>query len=169
VRNTLALVALLFAGGCRDRAGATPPEPTVTEPSAESGDRVRGPRVVLRPAGHPAVTVPVEVARTHETRMRGLMNRRELAAASGMLFVFAQTEHQAFWMRNTFLPLDMIFIESNRRVLGVVRNATPMTDDSREVEGDSQYVLEVNAGFAARNHIDRGTVVEFVNIPPALE
>ena len=51
----------------------------------------------------------------------------------------------------------------------MVRNATPETEDPREVEGDSQYVLEVNAGFTARHHIDRGTLVEFVNIPPALD
>lgn len=86
-----------------------------------------------------------------------------------MLFVFPSSEHQEFWMRNTFLPLDMVFIESNRRVLGVVRNATPMTDDPRSVEGDSQYVLEVNAGFTARNHIDRGTQCEFIEVGPSLD
>ncbi len=95
------------------------------------------------------------------------MNRTSLGANNGMLFVFAESEQQSFWMRNTFLPLDMVFIKSDRRVLGVVRNATPMTDDPRQVEGESQYVLEVNAGFTERHHIDRGTLVEFVQIPPA--
>jgi uncharacterized membrane protein (UPF0127 family) len=164
VRSLLALT-MLSAVSCRDA-----PTPTVQpEPSSQSSPVERGPHVILRPEGHPPVTVRVEVARTHDARMRGLMNRRELGANDGMLFVFPASEHQQFWMRNTFLPLDMVFIESNRRVLGVVRNATPMTDDPREVEGNSQYVLEVNAGFTARHHIDRGTVVEFVNVPPALE
>ena len=72
-----------------------------------------------------------------------------------------------FWMRNTYLPLDMIFITRDHRVLGVVHNATPMTDDSRSVPGNSMYVLEVRAGFAARHHIEAGTPVELIEVPPA--
>ncbi|MDP3279422.1 MAG: DUF192 domain-containing protein [Deltaproteobacteria bacterium] len=125
--------------------------------------------MVLRPVGHPEVRVRVEVVRSEADRMRGLMNRRELGADQGMLFVFAQPEHQVFWMRNTFLSLDIMFITPDRQVLGIARNATPMTDDAREVPGDSQYVLEVNAGFSARHHIDAGTPVEFLSIPRATE
>ncbi len=127
-----------------------------------------GPNVILRPQGAEPVTVRVEVQLTEEEQQRGLMYRRSLDELAGMIFVFARPEHQTFWMRNTFLPLDMIFITADRRVLGVVRNATPMTDDGREVDGDSQYVLEVRAGFADRHHITPGTPVEFVNIPPPL-
>ncbi len=100
-------------------------------------------------------------------RARGLMFRRELDELAGMLFVFPAPENLRFWMHNTYLPLDMVFIRADRRVLGVVRNATPMTDDTRGVPGDSQYVLEVRAGFAERHQITDGTPVEFVNIPPA--
>jgi uncharacterized membrane protein (UPF0127 family) len=63
-------------------------------------------------------------------------------------------------MRNTYLPLDMIFIESDLRVLGVVENAEPMTDTSRSVPGQSQYVLEVNAGFAREHGIEAGAQLE---------
>jgi uncharacterized membrane protein (UPF0127 family) len=165
VRIILAISFLALAS-CRD----TPQLQPTTPPSDRGSDppsSVSGPHVVLRPEGHPPVTVRVEVARTHSARMEGLMNRTSLGANNGMLFVFAESEQQSFWMRNTFLPLDMVFIKSDRRVLGVVRNATPMTDDPRQVEGESQYVLEVNAGFTERHHIDRGTLVEFVQIPPA--
>lgn len=127
-------------------------------------ERLSGPHVVLRPAGHPPVAVRVEVQRTPEQWQRGLMYRRHLDPMAGMLFVFPYPDHQVFWMRNTYLPLDMIFITADFRVLGVVRNATPMTDDPREVPGESQYVLEVNAGFADRHHIREGTPVELVNI-----
>lgn len=130
---------------------------------------MRGPHVVIHVEGRPPVTVMTEVARTEEERNRGLMFRRELGPMSGMLFVFKQSEPLTFWMRNTFIPLDMIFIKSDHRVLGVVANATPMTDDPRRVEGESQYVLEVNAGFAARHGIRPGTLIEFVNIPPAID
>jgi uncharacterized membrane protein (UPF0127 family) len=132
-------------------------------------EAVTGPQVVLRPEGQAPLTVRVEVQRTDAQRQRGLMYRRQMGEMAGMLFVFREPSHQVFWMRNTFLALDMIFITPDHRVLGVVRNAAPMTDDPREVPGDSQYVLEVNAGFAERHGIGPGTRVEFVNVPPASE
>jgi uncharacterized membrane protein (UPF0127 family) len=81
-----------------------------------------------------------------------------------MLFVFDRMEHQSFWMKNTFISLDIIFIDETMRVVGVVEDATPLTEDAREVEGDSRYVLEVSAGFARRHAIGPGTVVTFENV-----
>lgn len=146
--------------GATAQAGSTAPTPT--QPP------VTGPNVILRPTGAPPVTVHVEVQRTEAERERGLMFRRDLDELAGMIFVFERPEHQTFWMRNTYLPLDMVFISADRRVLGVVRNATPMTDDAREVPGDSMYVLEVRAGFADRHHITDGTPIELLNIGPAI-
>lgn len=120
--------------------------------------------VVLSPAGHDPVTVHVEVAADDETRQRGLMFRRHMADDAGMIFLFDEPEHQSFWMHNTYLPLDMIFIREDMSVLGVVENATPQTDDAREVPGESKYVLEVNAGFARRHGIGPGTQVRFDNV-----
>ncbi len=125
--------------------------------------------MILHPEGHPPVRVRVELARTPQVRERGLMYRREMADDTGMLFVFPQAEHQVFWMHNTYIPLDMMFIRSNHTVLGIVENATPETDTQREVPGDSQYVLEVVGGFSRRHHITAGTRVEFVDIPAATE
>jgi uncharacterized membrane protein (UPF0127 family) len=67
-------------------------------------------------------------------------------------------------MRNTYIPLDMIFISTDKRVVGVVERAEPLTDDPRSVEGESQYVLEVPGGFAVENRIGPGTVVRFVDV-----
>ncbi len=69
-----------------------------------------------------------------------------------------------FWMRNTLISLDMIFIGKDRRVIGVVENTEPMTDTSRRVGKPSLYVLEVNAGFAAQHGIRAGTPVQFKNV-----
>lgn len=107
------------------------------------------------------VVVQVEVVKTQQTRARGLMYRERMAEDAGMLFLFRAPEHQTFWMRNTYIPLDMIFIGADRRVVGVAENAAPRTDTTREVDGDSQYVLEVNAGFARRWGVGPGTRVEF--------
>jgi uncharacterized membrane protein (UPF0127 family) len=68
------------------------------------------------------VTFEVEVANEDRTRQRGLMFRRQMAENAGMLFLFEEQEHLSFWMHNTYLPLDMVFITSAMRVLGAVRS-----------------------------------------------
>jgi uncharacterized protein len=119
---------------------------------------------VLEPPGQDPVVVRVEVARTPAETQRGLMFRTEMAADAGMLFLFPRARQMTFWMHNTYLPLDMIFITSEMRVLGVVENATPQTDDARQVSGQSQFVLEVNAGFAREHAIGPGTLVRFEQV-----
>ncbi len=110
------------------------------------------------------VRVPVEVVRTEEDRARGLMFRRELGAQQGMLFVFDQEEIQSFWMKNTYIPLDMIFINNAMQVVGVVEHAEPLTTTSRRVGNPSRYVLEVNSGFAKQHGVSAGAKVEFEGV-----
>jgi len=121
--------------------------------------------VELFPAGRAPVLVRVELARTPAERSRGLMHRKHLEADAGMLFLFDAPQQLTFWMRNTFVPLDMIFIESSMRVLGIVENAEPLTETSRSVPGLSQYVLEVNAGFSRQHGFGPGTAVRFQGVP----
>lgn len=123
------------------------------------------PHVTIHAAAGP-VRVPVELAVTPEARTQGLMYRRDLPSHAGMLFVFPQESLQNFWMRNTPLPLDLIFITAAHRVAGVVADARPFSEDSLGVPVPSQFVLEVHAGFAARQHIAAGDAVEFVGVPP---
>jgi uncharacterized membrane protein (UPF0127 family) len=116
--------------------------------------------VVLQTAGR-TVRVRVEIVRTPEQRARGLMFRQKLAELHGMLFLFDRQEVQSFWMENTYIPLDMIFIDEKMRVVGVVENAEPLTTVSRKVNAPSRYVLEVNGGFCRRHGIGKGTSVAF--------
>ena len=111
------------------------------------------------------VVVQVEIANTFATRESGLMFRRELGPSQGMIFIFPSQAVHTFWMKNTYLPLDMIFINSARIVIGVVANAEPLTLTSRSVNASSLFVLEVNAGFAARHQIQAGAAVTFSDIP----
>lgn len=122
-------------------------------------------RVVLEPPGQEPVEVQVEIARTEQERARGLMFRKQLPENHGMLFVFDRPEHLSFWMKNTYLPLDMVFITDEMRVLGVVENATPLSTQSQQVPGNSQFVLEVNAGFCQAHGVRDGSRVRFLNIP----
>lgn len=155
-------LAMTLAMGCGAAASARPAGPAAERPPR--AEARTAPAVVLVPEASAPVRVRVEVARTEPARERGLMYRRHLDDDAGMLFVFDRMEHQSFWMENTYIPLDMIFIDDRLRVVGVVEDAEPLTRDAREVEGDSQYVLEVRAGFARRHGIGPGTEVRFENV-----
>ncbi len=98
----------------------------------------------------------VELATTETERARGLMFRKSLPEGHGMLFDF-QTEQQVqFWMRNTYVPLDMIFIRGDGRVLNIAQNATPLSDALIPSAGPVRGVLEVIAGTARKYHIAPG-------------
>lgn len=111
------------------------------------------------------VTVEVEVANDELARERGLMYRKSMPADRGMLFIFPEALPRSFWMKNTYLPLDMIFINGAHQVVGVVHHAEPLTMTPRSVPTPAQYVLEVNAGFAKRFGVDADTAVTFVGLP----
>lgn len=123
-----------------------------------------GPRVVLHATGG-AATVSVEIVNTPALRERGLMYRNELGANAGMLFLFPQDEDLQFWMKNTPLPLDMVFIDAAGTVVGMVTNARPFSTQARGIGKPSRYVLEVHAGFCAQHGIAAGDRVDFVDVP----
>jgi uncharacterized membrane protein (UPF0127 family) len=107
------------------------------------------------------IQVPVEIAATPEARNRGLMYRNQLP---GMLFVFPRSDNHRFWMKNTPLRLDMIFIGEDLRVVGLVESAVPFSTNPLAVDKPSKYVLEVNGGFVARHDIRVGDQVELRGI-----
>ena len=127
----------------------------------------RHPEVILHPQSGPGVRVTVELALKPEERQRGLMYRRDLGANAGMLFVFPQSADHSFWMKNTPLPLDMIFIGEDLRIAGIVANTVPFALVSRSIGVPSRYVLEVNGGFAERHGLQRGDRVELPNLGAA--
>lgn len=116
-------------------------------------------RVTLVDAYGGKHVVEVEIAATHTTRTRGLMWRTELADGKGMLFIFKQQQPLTFWMKNTLIPLDMIFIDADLQIVGVVENAEPKTFTSRGVGTPSLFVLEVQAGWWAKKALKVGSAV----------
>ena len=127
----------------------------------------RTPRVRIAAAnGAAKAVVDVEIADTPAARELGLMYRQHLAEDAGMLFVFRQPQHLTFWMKNTEIPLDMIFARADGTVTGIAANAEPFSERELSVAGDSQYVLEVNAGFARRHAIEPGDRLQFLGMTP---
>jgi uncharacterized membrane protein (UPF0127 family) len=94
-------------------------------------------------------TFEVEIADTDASRERGLMDRRYMAPDHGMLFEFDRDEPQSFWMKNTYIPLDMIFISPAGVVTHIVANAEPLSERVIPSGGPCKAVLELNGGTAA--------------------
>ncbi len=106
----------------------------------------------------------VELAATPEERTRGLMFRNSLAADAGMLFVFEQEGIYPFWMKNTKIPLDMIWIDKDKKVVFVAKNVQPCDVDQCPniiPDGTAMYVLEINAGLAEKIGVKQGDAFDF--------
>ncbi len=131
----------------------------------EAAPAVPPPRVVVETSAGQRLVVNVELARTEPERRKGLMDRPSLPEDGGMLFVFDESSVQSFWMKNTLIPLDMIFIGEDGRIVGIVESAEPRTLTERTVGKPSRYVLEVNGGWCRAHGVRAGDQVRFENVP----
>ena len=99
--------------------------------------------------------IDVQIAQTPKQREIGLMFRKEMPQAEGMIFVFEQPATQCFWMRNTLLPLTAAFVADDGRIVNLV-DMKPMTENSHCSEEPVRYVLEINQGWFAKKNIKKG-------------
>ncbi len=127
---------------------------------SDAGSVVRVPVTISTSEGD--VAIQSEIADTPAARQRGLMFRDSMGDLEGMLFLFPDEKQRSFWMKNTLIPLDIIFIRADRTILGIVENATPKTTTSRSVPGDSQFVLELKGGRAKQLQIAADQAVTFL-------
>ncbi len=140
----LRLVAALLVAACA--LPALPPSPAQAAGTATI-------EIVTSSGVH---AFSVEMATNDAERSRGLMYRKSLPEGHGMLFDFGTEQPVSFWMHNTYIPLDMIFIRADGRILRVAENATPMSDNLIPSGGPVRGVLEVIAGTARKLHIAAG-------------
>lgn len=153
-------------GRCVKKLGATParPLPSPLDPKCPKDDEaspkpLRAGKVVFKDAPK-AVTADVEIAESDHDRQRGLMFRKKMADDHGMIFVFAEKEDHTFWMHNTCIPLDMLYIDKDGLVVGIEENTPTMSDDTFSVGCKSSYVLEMNAGWARAHGVMPGQFVK---------
>ncbi len=104
-------------------------------------------------------SLEIEIADTDSTRARGMMQRTAFPEGTGMLFVFDHESFQSFWMGNTPLALDLVFISSDLRIASFAKYAVPFSNKS--LNGMAQYVLEVPAGWVDTNGIVEGDRIEW--------
>lgn len=115
--------------------------------------------------GHPFA---VEIATTAAQQEHGLMDRTSMAADHGMLFVFPDSQPRTFWMKNTLIPLDMLFFDANRHLVAIQANAQPCKADPCQLypsNAPARYVLELNAGTAAKLGARKGDVITVSGMP----
>jgi len=141
--RAIGLAAIVFVAGCALPATQTPA-------SAAAQDTIE----IVTSSGVHAFSV--ELATNDAERARGLMYRKSLPEGHGMLFDFQTDQPVQFWMRNTYIPLDMIFIQGNGRILRIAENTTPLSDALVPSGGPVRGVLEVIAGTARKFHIAAG-------------
>lgn len=108
------------------------------------------------------VTYQVETAATKEEMSRGLMNRQQLAADSGMIFDLQGQQQIAMWMKDTLIPLDMLFVNQNGKIIWIFENAVPMSTTliKPQVNEPMSAVIELNGGDVAKNQIKIGDTVK---------
>jgi uncharacterized membrane protein (UPF0127 family) len=143
------LTVILTITGCGD--GSTTANPTT---------RAAGPMTVSMKIG--SKTYTLEVAADEVSREVGLMNRDHMAADHGMIFVFPDADDRGFWMKNTLIPLDIVFVDASGKVVSV-HTMKPLDESTTPSDGPAKYAVELCAGEAAADGIKPG---DQVKIPP---
>ncbi|MDA0378226.1 MAG: DUF192 domain-containing protein [Bacteroidetes bacterium] len=157
------LILVLAACALMSACGEADPEPSSTASSEEvvSIPFRKDGTLTLSRDGVAYRTLDIEIAETDSSRNRGLMQRNSLPEDSGMLFIFDREEERGFWMANTPLALDLIFLREDGSILSISKYVQPMRTETVPSNGPAMYVLEVEAGYSDSIGIIEGDAMAF--------
>lgn len=144
--------------------GPTPPPGTGSAPPPA----VPTATITLAGSAGP-LAIRAEVVKSRGRIQKGLMYRKFLAEDAGMLFLMGYVNDHHFWMHNTLIPLDILFIDADLTVVGILENMQPLDEDSRGVGTPSLYVLEVNGGWTRAHGVVAGSKVTFAGVDAAAQ
>lgn len=105
--------------------------------------------------------IDIEIAENKMDRALGLMFRPEMKYDRGMLFIFDEERTQAFWMRNTIIPLDIIYVNSRMQIVDIYENTKTRSDESMPSKAPAIYVVEVNAGYCKEKGVSVGDYIDY--------
>jgi uncharacterized membrane protein (UPF0127 family) len=150
-----------MSGRCVRATPAAPPPPVASgpAPACPADPEASGATPASVPVLFPDVSgvrVDAELVRSEHDTTRGLMYRKHMEEEHGMLFDLREREDHHFWMHNTCIPLDLLFVDDDGLIVGIVENAPTLNDESRSVGCPSRWVLEVNAGWSRRHGVRAG-------------
>jgi uncharacterized membrane protein (UPF0127 family) len=118
-------------------------------------------KVTLNEGANVKGPVYLKIASTEEEREKGLMYVKTLDPDHGMLFVFPEESQRTFWMKNTYVSLDMLFISKDQKIVGIIRNAPVLNTNPQSVQARSMYVIELPAGTTEKLAVKEGDQVNF--------
>lgn len=159
--NKCLLLSLIFPAvifvSCKDKADPDKPISHNTQPKFVK----EGELSFVNTDSISVVKINIEIADNDAERQMGLMNRSFMNNNQGMLFTFDVEEPQAFWMKNTIIPLDIIYVNSKKEIVSIARNTEPFSEKSIPSGRPAIYVVEVNAGFCDQYAINPGFHIDF--------
>lgn len=158
VISAIGAVLLALVTGCGSNAISSAPEVQFTKEGELSFFR--------QGTAEKIAQIDIEIADTPAERTQGLMYRRYLPPDAGMLFIFESSGPLSFWMKNTYIPLDIIFISETKAIVSIAKNTTPLSEGLIPSGKAAMYAVEVNAGFCDRHAITQGDTVDFTRIVP---
>jgi uncharacterized protein len=103
----------------------------------------------------------IEIADNEAETTQGLMYRRTMPDSCGMVFIFSDSKPRSFWMKNTYLPLDILYLDESKKIVTIQANRTPFSEEEIPSFEDAKYVLEVNAGYCKQKGIEKGDLVKW--------
>ena len=105
--------------------------------------------------------VEIEIADNEEKSQQGLMYRKSMLENRGMLFIFKKEEQHAFWMKNTLISLDILFVSADKEIVKIYKNTTPLSEKSLPAQKPVLYVVEVIAGYTDKYKVNEGDKINF--------
>jgi len=155
--------AFLFFSIYTPKRNNTNPKQSVNYSKSTPSFRKDGSLSIMNSLHSSPIQIDIEISDNDEERMRGLMDRLNLPENAGMLFIFPNEEPRSFWMKNTFISLDIIYINSKKEIVSIQKYTQPKSTYSIPSERPATYVLEVNAGFTDKYSIQPGDKIDFIN------
>jgi len=152
------LLLAIFCCTCGNPTETGTPPPPMKEPVFAKEGMLQ---IYREDTSQILASIDIEIAESRAELSQGLMYRKRMADTQGMLFVFDQDAPRAFWMRNTFLSLDILYINSDMRIVSIYDRLIPLSDQSLPSKRPAQYVLEVVAGFCEKYSIKPGDRIRF--------
>lgn len=167
-RNILIVVILLIAGYVVYEFVIKKEEPVVPPVIEKPVDKVPEPQFkkegelsFMNGDGKEVKKIDIEIADNNSERMQGLMYRKSMDEAKGMLFVFPEEGEQGFWMKNTIISLDLMYVNKNKEIVKIHKNTVPFSEKNIPSEKPAMYVVETIAGFTDKYGIKEGDKIEF--------
>jgi len=123
--------------------------------------RVDGTLDFINTDGEVIHTINIEIAENEDDRQAGLMHRRQMTLQEGMFFLFSKPDTLRFWMANTPIPLDIMFVGADSQIVNIAKRTTPLSRENIISDGIAQYVVEVRGGYSDRFGIDETTRIRW--------